>query len=46
VLIVGSGEVAVDEEMLQISFESPIGMAIREKKVGESARVRLAGSRK
>ncbi len=43
--IVWSWEVSV-EDTLKISFESPVWTAIRNKKVGEKVRVRLAWSRK
>lgn len=43
--IVGSWEVEIGDR-LKISFQSPVGLAIRDKAVGDVARVRLAGSRK
>lgn len=54
VIIVGTGETALDfdknlkgiKEWIKISFESPMGMAIRGKKVGEVARMRLANGKK
>lgn len=45
--IVGSGEVSVDGDMPCISFQSPIGVAIRDKKKGEVVKVRMTnGDRK
>ncbi|MDR3168285.1 MAG: GreA/GreB family elongation factor [Candidatus Peribacteria bacterium] len=47
VIIVGSGEVGTSKEgNLLISLESPLGQAIRGKAVGESAKMRLATTRK
>jgi transcription elongation GreA/GreB family factor len=41
------GNVAIDfSEGINISFESPIGIAIRGKKEGEVARVRIGNQRK
>ena len=45
-MIVWSGEVNVVDDDMKISFESPIGMAIEGKKVGDTVRVRLASGRK
>lgn len=45
VQIVGTGEVGI-ENGLQISFESPLGQAIRGKKVGETAKMRHESGRK
>jgi transcription elongation GreA/GreB family factor len=36
----------VQKDGIKISFESPMGMAIKGKKVGEIARMRLAGGKK
>ncbi|USN57491.1 MAG: GreA/GreB family elongation factor [Candidatus Peribacteria bacterium] len=45
--IVGTGEVSMDGEMPHISFQSPIGTAIRGKKKGDVVRVRMInGDRK
>ncbi len=54
VLIVGTWETTLEfdpalkavKEGIKISFESPMGMAIRGKKVGEVARMRLANGKK
>lgn len=54
VTIVGSWETAMDfdnalkvqKDGIKISFESPMGMAIKGKKIGEIARMRLAGGKK
>ena len=43
--IVGTGEVDIDDSF-KISLQSPIGSAIRNKKVGDIVKVRLIGSRK
>jgi transcription elongation factor GreA len=43
--IVGSWEVEIGDD-LKISFQSPVGMAIRDKKVGDVWKVKLAGVRK
>ena len=45
VKIVGTGEVGIDDGLL-ISFESPLGQAIRGKKVGEVAKMRHDNGRK
>lgn len=44
-MIVGTGEVGL-EDGLKISFDSPLGQAIRGKKVGETAKMRHDGQRK
>jgi transcription elongation factor GreA len=46
VIIVGSGEVNSKEDEVLISFESPLGQAIRGKAVGEIGKMRLATTRK
>ncbi|MCX6823401.1 MAG: transcription elongation factor GreA [candidate division SR1 bacterium] len=54
VVIVGTGETAIEfdtglkalKDGIKISFESPMGMAIRGKKVGEVVRMRLANGKK
>lgn len=43
--LVGSGEVSV-EDGLKVSFQSPLGTAIRGKKVWDSVKIMMAGSRK
>lgn len=45
VRIVGTGEVGLDEGLM-ISFDSPIGQAIRGKKVGEIVKMRHDSGRK
>lgn len=45
VMIVGTGEVGI-EGGLKISFESPLGQAIRGKKVGDVVKMRHEGGRK
>lgn len=45
VTIVGTGEVGI-EGGLKISFESPLGQAIRGKKVGDVVKMRHEGGRK
>lgn len=45
VQIVGTGEVGIDDGLL-ISFESPLGQAIRGKKVGEVVKMRHDNGRK
>ncbi|MDD2537604.1 MAG: transcription elongation factor GreA [Candidatus Absconditabacteria bacterium] len=45
VIIVGTGEVSIKDEV-SVSFDSPLGQAIRGKKVGEIAKMRLANARK
>jgi len=44
ITMVGTGEVAV-ENGLKVSFESPMGIAIRGKKAGEAAKMRIGNSR-
>lgn len=46
VSIVWSGEVSVENDILEISFQSPVGMAIRDKKEWDTVKVRLATGRK
>ena len=46
VVVVGSGEVSSKEGEILISFESPLGQAIRGKAVGEVVKMRLATMRK
>jgi transcription elongation factor GreA len=46
IIIVGSGEVSSKEGGISISFDSPLGQAIRGKAVGEIAKMRLATTRK
>ena len=54
VTIVGTGETTLEfddklkgnKDSLKISFESPLGIAIKGKKVGEIARMRLANGKK
>lgn len=43
--LVWSGEVSVDGG-LKVSFQSPLGTAIREKKVWDTVKIMMAGSRK
>ncbi len=43
--IVGSSEVAITDDVLKISIESPIGMAIRGKKAGDTVKMRLANEK-
>lgn len=43
--IVGSSEVAITEDVLKISIESPIGMAIRGKKAWNTVKMRLANEK-
>jgi len=43
--IVGSWEVEINDDWLRISFQSPLGSAIRNKKVGDTAKVRLVTGR-
>ncbi|MFA5747631.1 MAG: GreA/GreB family elongation factor [Candidatus Absconditabacterales bacterium] len=45
VQIVGTGEISMDDGF-KISFESPIGIAIRGRKVGETVKMRLGTGRK
>ncbi|MBB1557457.1 MAG: transcription elongation factor GreA [candidate division SR1 bacterium] len=45
VSIVGTGEIGI-EDGLKISFESPLGQAIRGKKVGDTVKMRHEGGRK
>ena len=45
VRIVGTGEVGLDDGLM-ISFDSPIGQAIRGKKVGETVKMRHDSGRK
>lgn len=54
VIIVGTWETALDfddnlkahKDGVKISFESPMGIAIKGKKIGDIARMRLAGGKK
>jgi transcription elongation factor GreA len=46
VIIVGSGEVNNRDGEVLISFDSPLGQAIRGKAVGEVAKMRLVATRK
>lgn len=46
ITIVGSWEVSIKEGELLISLESPLGQAIRGKKVGETVKMRLDNNRK
>ena len=46
VTIVGSGEVSIKDSQLFISFESPLGQAIRGKKAGDMAKMRINNNRK
>ncbi|MDR0282706.1 MAG: GreA/GreB family elongation factor [Candidatus Peribacteria bacterium] len=46
ITIVGSGEVSTKDNQLLISFESPLGQAIRGKKAGEIAKMRINNNRK
>ncbi|MDR2190230.1 MAG: GreA/GreB family elongation factor [Candidatus Peribacteria bacterium] len=46
VTIVGSGEVNIKESDTFISFDSPVGQAIRGKSAGDIAKMRLATTRK
>ena len=43
--IVGTGEIGV-EDGLKISFESPVGQAVRGGKAGQTVKMRHEGSRK
>ncbi len=43
--IVGTGEAYFEESDLKISFESPLGMAIKDKKIGEVGKMRLSTGR-
>ena len=43
--IVGTGEAYLDVDDLKISFESPLGVAIKGKKIGEIGKMRLATGR-
>jgi len=43
--IVGTWEAYFDADDLKLSFESPIGMAIKGKKIGETGKMRLANGR-
>ena len=45
VSIVGTWEIGI-EDGLKISFESPLGQAIRGKKVGDTVKMRYEGGRK
>lgn len=45
VTIVGSGEVSVGDDTLHVSFESPLGHAIKGKKAGEFATMRMSGGK-
>lgn len=45
VSIAGSGEVEIEKDAVKISFESPIGIAIRGKKVGDKVKMRMGSSR-
>jgi transcription elongation GreA/GreB family factor len=45
VTMVGGGEVAVNDDDVKISFDSPIGIAIRGKKAGETAKMRIGNNR-
>lgn len=46
VVIVGTAEVGIEAGILNISFESPLGQAIRGKKVGEVGKMRHETGRK
>ena len=46
VVIVGTAEVGIEEGIINISFESPLGQAIRGKKVGEVGKMRHETGRK
>jgi transcription elongation factor GreA len=46
VTIVGSGEVSNKDGEVWISFDSPLGQALRGKTAGETAKMRLATTRK
>jgi transcription elongation factor GreA len=41
VSIVGSGEVSIEENQVYISLQSPLGSALKGKKKGETAKIRL-----
>lgn len=43
--IVGTWEAYLEEDDLKISFESPLGIAIKGKKIWESGKMRLASGR-
>ena len=45
VSIVGTWEAYFEHDDLKISFESPLGMAIKGKKIGETAKMRLTTGR-
>lgn len=44
--IVGTGEIGVEDDGLKISFESPVGQAVRGGKAGQTVIMRHEGSRK
>jgi len=46
VTIVGTGEVTIKEGAILVSLDSPLGQAIKGKAVGETAKMRLATTRK
>ena len=46
VTIVGSWEVSIKEKELLISFESPLGQAIRGKKAGETVKMKIDNNRR
>jgi transcription elongation GreA/GreB family factor len=46
ITIVGSGEVNLKDNEIGISLDSPLGQAIRGKTAGETAKMRLATTRK
>jgi len=39
--VVGTGEVGIETDGLKISFESPLGIALKGKKIGETVKMRL-----
>ncbi|AHB41493.1 hypothetical protein P148_SR1C00001G0703 [candidate division SR1 bacterium RAAC1_SR1_1] len=40
--VVGTGEAGLDNKDLKISLESPLGLALKGKKIGETVKMRLA----
>lgn len=45
VVIVGTGEVSIEDTVLKVSLDSPLGLAIRGKKNGEIGTMRLENGR-